>query len=94
MPSKRKLVVIGNGMAGARTVEEILADHPRLTSEDIQASLPKDVRTQIVSDQSVFIKAAVENIKRHLIEATTVPFDNFSKSQSTTEMNRRLLGLE
>src|SRR6188768_4448817 len=25
MPSKQKLVVIGNGMAGARTVEEILA---------------------------------------------------------------------
>ena len=33
-------------------------------------ALPKDVKAQVISDQSVFIKAAVENIKHHLIEGS------------------------
>ena len=54
--------------SGENTVTTAAEVQQRL--KDIQASLPKDVRTQIVSDQSVFIKAAVENIKRHLIEGS------------------------
>jgi HAE1 family hydrophobic/amphiphilic exporter-1 len=46
------------------------SDEVKQHLKEIAASLPKDVRTQIVSDQSVFIKAAVENIKRHLIEGS------------------------
>src|SRR5690348_11661724 len=38
--------------------------------KQISATLPKDVKTQVISDQSVFINAAVENIKKHLIEGS------------------------
>src|SRR5437868_4980280 len=38
--------------------------------KEISGSLPKDVKTQIISDQSIFIKAAVDNIRRHLIEGS------------------------
>jgi HAE1 family hydrophobic/amphiphilic exporter-1 len=54
--------------SGENTVTTAAEVQERLKS--IQATLPKDVRTQVVSDQSVFIKAAVENIKRHLIEGS------------------------
>lgn len=38
--------------------------------KEIQATLPRDVHVQIVSDQSVFIEAAIESIKHHLIEGS------------------------
>lgn len=38
--------------------------------EEIKATLPRDVHVQIVSDQSVFIEAAIESIKHHLIEGS------------------------
>jgi HAE1 family hydrophobic/amphiphilic exporter-1 len=37
---------------------------------EISATLPKDVRAQVISDQSVFIQAAVDSIQRHLIEGS------------------------
>jgi len=37
---------------------------------DIRAALPKDVRTQVIGNQSIFIEAAVSSIKRHLIEGS------------------------
>ena len=43
------------------------ADDVRERLQEITATLPKDVHPQIVSDQSVFIKAAVNNIKHHLV---------------------------
>jgi HAE1 family hydrophobic/amphiphilic exporter-1 len=46
------------------------ADEVKQRLKEIAATLPKDVHTAIVSDQSVFINAAVENIKRHLIEGS------------------------
>jgi hydrophobic/amphiphilic exporter-1 (mainly G- bacteria), HAE1 family len=46
------------------------ADEVRQRLKEISATLPRDVQTQIISDQSVFIKAAVENIKKHLIEGS------------------------
>jgi HAE1 family hydrophobic/amphiphilic exporter-1 len=38
--------------------------------KEIQTGLPRDIRTEIVGDQSVFIKAAVSNIKQHLVEGS------------------------
>jgi HAE1 family hydrophobic/amphiphilic exporter-1 len=46
------------------------SDEVKQRLKEISATLPKDVHTAIVSDQSVFIKAAVENIKKHLIEGS------------------------
>ncbi len=37
---------------------------------ELQATLPRDVHTEIIGDQSIFIKAAVANIKHHLIEGS------------------------
>ncbi len=37
---------------------------------EIGLTLPKDVKTQVIGDQSVFIEAAVGSIKRHLIEGS------------------------
>jgi HAE1 family hydrophobic/amphiphilic exporter-1 len=51
-----------NTVATSDAVKERLAE--------IAATLPKDVKAEVVSDQSVFIKAAVENIRRHLIEGS------------------------
>src|SRR5215216_1286046 len=49
-----------NTIAVADAVKERLAE--------IAPTLPGDFRTQIVGDQSVFIKAAVDSIKTHLVE--------------------------
>ena len=46
------------------------ADEVKQRLREISAALPKDVHTQVVSDQSVFIKAAVESIQHHLIEGS------------------------
>jgi HAE1 family hydrophobic/amphiphilic exporter-1 len=49
-----------NTVAVADAVKERLAE--------IAPTLPADVKTKIVGDQSVFIKAALDSIKTHLIE--------------------------
>jgi HAE1 family hydrophobic/amphiphilic exporter-1 len=51
-----------NTVATAKEVKDRLVE--------ITASLPKDVRTQVIGDQSVFIEAAVDSIKHHLIEGS------------------------
>ena len=38
--------------------------------EEIRSLLPKDVRLEVIADQSVFIKAAVGSIEKHLIEGS------------------------
>src|SRR5580692_10148755 len=43
------------------------ADEIRARLKDIKATLPKDINAEVVSDQSIFIKAAVDNIKHHLV---------------------------
>ena len=48
-----------NTVATARDVRQRL--------QELKAALPKDVRTEIIGDQSVFIEAAVNSIKEHLI---------------------------
>ena len=51
-----------NTVVTARDIKERL--------KEIQATLPKDIHTQIVGDQSVFIEAAVNSIKHHLVEGS------------------------
>ena len=51
-----------NVVAVARAVRERLAE--------IAPSLPKDVRAEVIADESAFIQAAVESIEAHLIEGS------------------------
>jgi HAE1 family hydrophobic/amphiphilic exporter-1 len=46
------------------------SDEVKQRLREIAATLPGDVHTQVIGDQSVFIKAAVDNIKHHLIEGS------------------------
>jgi hypothetical protein len=57
MNAKRRLVVVGNGMAGARLVEEVLARRPR--------RLPDHVRRRAVRQQP---HPALERARAKLIE--------------------------
>jgi HAE1 family hydrophobic/amphiphilic exporter-1 len=54
--------------SGANTVETADAIRERLA--EIAPTLPKDVRFNIISDQSTFIKASLKNIKEHLVEGS------------------------
>jgi hydrophobe/amphiphile efflux-1 (HAE1) family protein len=65
VPSVTLVVAKQSGENTVATADEV---NDRLKA--IRATLPKDVHAQVISDQSVFIKAAVENIKRHLIEGS------------------------
>lgn len=46
------------------------ADEIKAKLQEIQALLPKDIRIQIVNDQSVFIKNTVHALEHHLIEGS------------------------
>jgi HAE1 family hydrophobic/amphiphilic exporter-1 len=52
--------------SGQNTVA--VADAVKQRLGEISKALPPDYKTQIVGDQSIFIKAAVESIRTHLIE--------------------------
>jgi len=54
--------------SGVNTVATAEAVKQRL--KELSASLPPDVTAQVISDQSVFIKAAVDKIKHHLVEGS------------------------
>jgi HAE1 family hydrophobic/amphiphilic exporter-1 len=54
--------------SGTNTVEVAEAVKERLVQ--IRESLPKDVNVQIISDQSIFVKAAINNIRDHLFEGS------------------------
>lgn len=54
--------------SGENTVAVIGAVKERL--EEIRPTLPSDVTFQIVSDQSVFVEAAVNDVKTHLFEGS------------------------
>ena len=60
------MTLVVSKQSGQNTVA--VADAIKERLHEIQPALPKDVRTQIVGDQSIFIKAAVESIETHLIE--------------------------
>ena len=54
--------------SGVNTVATSDAVRQRLA--EILPAVPKDVQANIISDQSTFIKASVDNIKHHLIEGS------------------------
>jgi HAE1 family hydrophobic/amphiphilic exporter-1 len=54
--------------SGANTVTTASEIKERL--REIGVSLPRDVKTQVIGDQSVFIEAAVNSIKHHLVEGS------------------------
>ncbi|HEY6346303.1 MAG TPA: efflux RND transporter permease subunit [Bryobacteraceae bacterium] len=54
--------------SGTNTVETSDAVKARLA--EMKQVLPRDIRMQLVNDQSVFIKAAVDAIRRHLFEGS------------------------
>ena len=51
-----------NTVATARDIKERL--------REVQKTLPKDIHTEIVGDQSLFIEAALSSIKHHLVEGS------------------------
>jgi HAE1 family hydrophobic/amphiphilic exporter-1 len=51
--------------SGQNTTEVI--DQVKQNLADIKAGLPKDMRLEVVGDQSIFIRAAIDSIKEHLI---------------------------
>jgi HAE1 family hydrophobic/amphiphilic exporter-1 len=54
--------------SGTNTVA--VADEIKARLAEIQPTLPANVRTQVIGDSSIFIKAAVESIQTHLIEGS------------------------
>ncbi|MBN1568358.1 MAG: efflux RND transporter permease subunit [Acidobacteria bacterium] len=54
--------------SGTNTVEVVRAVKERLAQ--IEGTLPKDVRVQIINDQSIFIEAAINGIRNHLFEGS------------------------
>ena len=62
------VTLVVSKQSGENTVAT--ADEVRARLDVIRQGLPKDVTAEIIADQSVFIKASVESIKRHLIEGS------------------------
>ncbi|HYG09069.1 MAG TPA: efflux RND transporter permease subunit [Pyrinomonadaceae bacterium] len=54
--------------SGTNTVA--VADEIKARLKEIEPTLPANVRTQIIGDSSIFIKAAVESIQTHLVEGS------------------------
>lgn len=54
--------------SGQNTVA--VADAVKERLEELRPTLPRDVKTQIVGDQTIFIKAALHSINLHLIEGS------------------------
>ena len=54
--------------SGTNTVA--VADEIKARLEEIKPTLPANVRTQVIGDSSIFIKAAVQSIQTHLIEGS------------------------
>jgi hydrophobic/amphiphilic exporter-1 (mainly G- bacteria), HAE1 family len=66
LDAKPALTLVISKQSGQNTIA--VADEVKRRFVEIKQSLPADFRVEIVSDQSVFIKAAVEAIETHLIE--------------------------
>src|SRR6185503_15155002 len=54
--------------SGQNTVA--VADAVKERLEEIKPTLPRDVKTQLVGDQTIFIKAALHSINLHLVEGS------------------------
>src|ERR1051326_7297517 len=62
------VTLIVSKQSGENTVAT--ADGVKQRLKEISPLLPRDIKTEIIGDQSTFIKAAVENIRKHLIEGS------------------------
>ena len=65
VPAVTLVVAKQSGENTVATAEEV-----KQRLKEISAALPRDVRAEVVSDQSVFIKASVESLREHLIEGS------------------------
>ena len=54
--------------SGENTVRT--ADEVKARLAELGASLPRDIRTQVITDQSIFINNAVHSIQTHLVEGS------------------------
>ena len=62
------VTLVVSKQSGKNTVA--VADAIKNRVEEIRGLLPKDVRMEVIADQSVFIKAAVRSIEKHLVEGS------------------------
>ena len=62
------VTLVVSKQSGQNTVA--VADAVKARLEELRPSLPHDVKTQIVGDQTIFIKAALDAIQLHLIEGS------------------------
>ena len=60
------VTLVVSKQSGQNTVA--VADAVKERLEEIKQTLPPNVKTEIVGDQSIFIKAAVKSIETHLVE--------------------------
>ncbi|MGI9067029.1 MAG: efflux RND transporter permease subunit [Pyrinomonadaceae bacterium] len=64
------VTLIVSKQSGQNTVA--VADAVKARLEELQKTLPAGYKTQIVGDQSIFIKASIESIQTHLIEGSVL----------------------
>ena len=62
------VTLVVSKQSGQNTVA--VADAVKQRLQEIQPSLPPGFKTQVVGDQSIFIKASIESIQKHLIEGS------------------------
>ena len=62
------VTLVVSKQSGQNTVA--VADAVKERLEEIKATLPRDVKTQLVGDQTIFIKAALHSINLHLVEGS------------------------
>src|SRR6202011_3517411 len=60
------VTLVVSKQSGQNTVA--VADAVKQQLSEITSGLPRDIRAQVIADQSLFIKASVENIETHLVE--------------------------
>lgn len=62
------VTLVVSKQSGQNTVA--VADAVKERLEELRPTLPRDVKTQIVGDQTIFIKAALHSINLHLVEGS------------------------
>src|SRR5258705_8489676 len=62
------VTLVVSKQSGQNTVA--VADAVKERLEELKSTLPRDVKTQIVGDQTIFIKAALHSINLHLVEGS------------------------
>jgi HAE1 family hydrophobic/amphiphilic exporter-1 len=62
------VTLVVSKQSGQNTVA--VADAVKARLEELRPTLPRDVKTQIVGDQTIFIKASLDAIQLHLIEGS------------------------